>query len=69
MRDAIITSIILHHLMKNLPTSDNYKSALKQHFSQENSKISCNAFLCSGECFDSTKITSTEIGKFFFFFY
>ncbi|XP_055373568.1 uncharacterized protein LOC129606945 [Condylostylus longicornis] len=53
MRDATITTIVIHHLMKNLPTSDNFHSALEQGFFNQNLDRKCEAFLCAGECFSS----------------
>lgn len=51
MRDANLTSIILPHLLKNIPTSDCFIASLDQPFMNRKKFTSkCNGFLCGKEC-------------------
>lgn len=51
MRNAQLSSIIFNHLVQHLPTSDRFKPALSQPFSQQETKAGkCDRFLCGKEC-------------------
>lgn len=51
MRDASLSSIIIHHLMKNLPTCDSFITSLKQPLmDHQYFNVKCTAFLCGKGC-------------------
>lgn len=51
MREATLSSIIIHHLIKNLPSSDCYVPSLKQPLmDRDNFPVKCDGFLCGNEC-------------------
>ncbi|KAJ6641087.1 hypothetical protein Bhyg_06022 [Pseudolycoriella hygida] len=51
MRDSLVSSIIHHHLMRNIPTSDCFYPSLDQPFmNQKKFSSKCEGFLCGKEC-------------------
>lgn len=51
MRNAHLSSIVCNHLVQHLPTSDRFKPALSQTFTQQETKaVKCDRFLCGREC-------------------
>ncbi|XP_062709375.1 uncharacterized protein LOC134288458 [Aedes albopictus] len=53
MREAHLSSMIFHHLIKNLPTCDNYIPSSKQpSINRESMSKKCEGFLCGMECND-----------------
>lgn len=51
MRDATLSSIIMNHLIQNIPTSDCFISSLDQPFMKQTKHTSkCDGFLCGKEC-------------------
>jgi hypothetical protein len=53
MRDAQLSSIIFHHLMKYLPCSDEFvTSYIQPCMNQEGLRTKCDGFLCGKECKD-----------------
>lgn len=51
MRDAILSSKILHHLLGNIPSADCYVPSLEQPFMARTKSLSkCDGFLCGKEC-------------------
>lgn len=53
MRDAHLSQIIFHHLMKYLPTSDEFiDSHMQPCMNQEGLRTKCDGFLCGKECKD-----------------
>lgn len=67
MRGASLSVIIMHNLLTNLPTPDNYKPPSEQPFSEKHSQPQCGGFLCAGECFNVDQMTKSDIGKYFGF--
>lgn len=64
MRDANLSSIILHHLLKNIPTSDCFIASLDQPFMNRKKVTSkCSGFLCGKECNKISEWISGQIGK------
>lgn len=64
MRDSLISSIIHHHLMKNIPTSDCFYPSLDQPFMNQKKLASkCDGFLCGKECNKIADWISGEIGE------
>lgn len=60
MRDAYLSSIIFHHLMNNLPTSDNFVESLKQPLmDRTNFAKKCKGFLCGLECMEIESWTNS----------
>lgn len=53
MRDAHLSQIIFHHLMKYLPGCDEFvDSHLQPCMNQEGLRTKCDGFLCGKECKD-----------------
>ncbi|XP_053688770.1 uncharacterized protein LOC128737999 [Sabethes cyaneus] len=53
MRDAHLSSMIFHHLIKNLPSCDNFITSSKQpSINRESMSKKCEGFLCGLECND-----------------
>lgn len=53
MRDAHLSQIIFHHLMKYLPTCDEFvDSHMQPCMNQEGLRTKCDGFLCGKECKD-----------------
>lgn len=53
MRDAHLSSIIFHHLMKYLPACDEFvDSSIQPCMNQEGLRTKCEGFLCGKECKD-----------------
>jgi protein KIAA0825 len=64
MRDAIISSTILHHLMKLIPSSDNFVTSLEQPaMNHGHLEASCEGFLCGRECNDMDIHAKEHLGK------
>ncbi|XP_037905306.1 uncharacterized protein LOC119647992 isoform X2 [Hermetia illucens] len=61
MRGASLSVIIMHNLLTNLPTPDNYKPPSEQPFSEKHSQPQCGGFLCAGECFNVDQMTKSDI--------
>lgn len=63
MRDSLVSSIIHHHLMKNIPTTDCFYPSLDQPFmNQKKFSSKCDGFLCGKECNKIADWISGEIG-------
>lgn len=63
MRDAHLTGIILKHLLKHLPSSENFKNVAKHSFIEDiNETKKCEGFLCRGECFNVADIIADDLG-------
>ena len=60
MRDAYLSGIILRHLMRQLPTCENFKNVAKHSFVGESPKC---AFMCRGECFSVTEQIADDVGR------
>lgn len=61
MRDAQLSTIILQHLIKEIPTSDCFISALEQPFiNRDKYSLKCDGFLCGKECSNITEWISGE---------
>ncbi|EDS44100.1 conserved hypothetical protein [Culex quinquefasciatus] len=53
MREAHLSSLIFHHLIKNVPSGDNYINSSKQpSINRESMSRKCDGFLCGLECND-----------------
>lgn len=64
MRDATLSSIILTHLIQNIPTNDCFISSLDQPFmKQKRLAAKCAGFLCGKECNKLTEWTSALNGE------
>lgn len=50
MRDAALSKTIMHLLLANLPTEDNFIEALHQPMNSEKLKKKCSGFMCGLEC-------------------
>lgn len=63
MRDATLSSIIMSHLIQNIPTNDCFISSLDQPFmKQRRHVVKCDGFLCGKECNKLTEWTSALNG-------
>lgn len=63
MRDAHLTRIILKHLLKHLPSNENFKNVAKHSFIQNISEVKkCEGFLCRGECFNVADLIADDLG-------
>lgn len=66
MRDSLVSSIIHHHLIKNIPTSDCFIPSLDQPFmNQKKFSSKCDGFLCGKECNKISEWISGEIGEIY----
>ena len=64
MRDAHLSSIIIHHLMKYLPGHDEcIKSADQPCMNQEGLRTQCDGFLCGKECKDIAEWAELQSGN------
>ncbi|KAM7356914.1 uncharacterized protein ACRADG_002479 isoform 2-T2 [Cochliomyia hominivorax] len=62
MRDAHLSGIILRHLLKHLPSSENFKNVAKHSFIEDiNETKKCDGFLCRGECFNVADIIADDL--------
>ncbi|XP_055846207.1 uncharacterized protein LOC129912111 [Episyrphus balteatus] len=61
MRDAKLSSIILPHLMKYLPSPENFKNVTKWSFTLSENHEKCSAFLCRQECFNPAELIVDEL--------
>ncbi|XP_037940493.1 uncharacterized protein LOC119673299 [Teleopsis dalmanni] len=62
MRDANLTGIILRHLLKYLPASENFKNVAKHSFTEHGSEPQkCKAFLCRSECFNVSDLIGDDL--------
>lgn len=60
MRDAKLSKMILHLLLDNIPTEDNFTDALHQPLSSNSGKKKCSGFMCGLECSDVAKWAKTN---------
>lgn len=65
MRDAHLTGIILRHLIKHLPSAENFKNVAKHSFIEAatETKKCEGGFLCRGECFKVSDLIADDVGK------
>lgn len=70
MRDSTMASIILHHLIKNIPTPDCFIASLDQPFMNRKKATSkCEGFLCGKECNKISEWTSAQAGNVLLYVY
>lgn len=64
MRNSMMSSIILHHLLKYLPQSDCFMASLSQPFMNRKSSLEkCEGFLCGKECNNIVEWVQGESGN------
>lgn len=64
MRDAILSSKILHQLLGNIPTMDCFVSAMDQPFMARSKSVrKCDGFLCGKECNKLAEWINAQQGK------
>lgn len=65
MRDAHLSQIIFHHLMKYLPTCDEFvDSHMQPCMNQEGLRTKCDGFLCGKECKDIAEWAAVQTDPF-----
>ncbi|XP_037890187.1 uncharacterized protein LOC119637868 [Glossina fuscipes] len=62
MRGAYLSGLILRHLLRYLPSSENFKNVAQTSFTENPEKPEkCKGFLCRGECFNVSEHTASDI--------
>uniref|UniRef100_A0A1A9ZA38 Uncharacterized protein n=1 Tax=Glossina pallidipes TaxID=7398 RepID=A0A1A9ZA38_GLOPL len=62
MRDAYLSGLILRHLLRYLPSPENFKNVAQTAFTENPDKPEkCKGFLCRGECFNVSEHTASDI--------
>lgn len=65
MRNATMSSTILHHLIKYIPGSDCFMASLSQPFMNRKSSLEkCEGFLCGKECNNIVEWVQDEVGNY-----
>lgn len=63
MRNAHLTALILHHLIKRLPAADRFPDVSKQSFlCSDEARQKCRGFLCRSECLNLSQAVAFETG-------
>lgn len=59
-----MSSLIFHHLIKNVPSGDNYINSSKQpSINRESMSRKCDGFLCGLECNDIVQWSLEQKGE------